>query len=427
MAPRDGRAADDVRPPGSPVAVAAVFAASGLAMASAVSRMPQIRIQVGASPTELAFALVCVGIGSVLAMPFAGHLVHRFSSAWVCRVSVTIALLGWSLVPLAHSVPILALILLFTGSGIGVWDVSMNVQGTVVERARSVVLMPMWHGLFSIGAVAGALAGAAAARWELPLGVQLPVVAGLLWGCAQAGSSWFIRDDMPGPAASAQAASARPAGAPPGDTPDGGPSHGPGTGSGAPTGRITRTEILLGLITLGTALGEGAANDWLALALVDNRGAPAAVGALTYAGFNLTMAIGRFTGGPLIARHGRVRALRVGGVVAAAGIVVLCLVPGTVPALLGAAAWGLGLSVVFPSAMSAAGEVPGRGSRAIATVSTIGYGGFLLGAPLIGLLARVMPLLRALLVVALVVMIIVVLAPAARERRPPARRVSAGG
>jgi len=72
--------------------------------------------------------------------------------------------------------------------------------------------------------------------------------------------------------------------------------------------------------------------------------------------------------------------------------------------------------VVFPAAMSAAGEVPGRGARAIAVVATIGYGGFLLGAPLIGLLAYTMPLDRALLAVAMLVLLIAALAPAARER-----------
>jgi MFS family permease len=64
-------------------------------------------------------------------------------------------------------------------------------------------------------------------------------------------------------------------------------------------------EILLGIIAFATALGEGAANDWLALMLVDNRGAPPAVGALTFAGFNLTMAIGRFSSGVVIQRYGR--------------------------------------------------------------------------------------------------------------------------
>ena len=68
--------------------------------------------------------------------------------------------------------------------------------------------------------------------------------------------------------------------------------------------------------------------------------------------------------------------------------------------------------------MSAAGEVPGRGPRAIAVVATIGYGGFLLGAPMIGFLAHTMSLDRALIAVALISLLIAILAPAARERNP---------
>ena len=181
---------------------------------------------------------------------------------------------------------------------------------------------------------------------------------------------------------------------------------------------ITRVEILLGIIVFGTAVGEGAANDWLALVLVDNRGAPAALGALTYAGFNLTMAIGRFVGGIVIERFGRAPVLRIAGLLGSAGVAAVCLIPSTVAALLGALAWGLGLSVVFPSAMSAAGEVPGRGSRAITVVSTIGYGGFLLGAPLIGFLAHSVPLDRALLAVAFLILPVAILASVARERGP---------
>ena len=150
--------------------------------------------------------------------------------------------------------------------------------------------------------------------------------------------------------------------------------------------------------------------------LVDNRGAPPALGALTFAGFNVTMTLGRFTGGVIIQRYGRVPVLWAAGLMACTGVAALCLVNSTLIALLGALAWGLGLSVVFPSAMSAAGEVPGRGARAIAVVATIGYGGFLLGAPLIGLLAHTMPLDRALLAVAVLVLLIAVLAPVARER-----------
>jgi MFS family permease len=135
-------------------------------------------------------------------------------------------------------------------------------------------------------------------------------------------------------------------------------------------------------------------------------------------GFNLTMAIGRFTGGAVIQRYGRVPVLRSAGILACVSVTALCLVNSTLVALLGAFGWGLGLSVVFPAVISAAGEVPGRGAAAIAQVATIGYAGFLVGAPLIGLLAHLMPLDRALLAVAGIVPLIAILAPAAKERSP---------
>lgn len=397
-------------PLGSPLAVAVMFIGNGLVMASSLSRTPSIRDQVGATPTSLAFALVCVGIGSIVSMPFTGRLVDRYSSMVISRVSTVICLGAWALVPLTRSVPELALTMLVAGLGTGVGDVAMNIQGNLVEQRRRRVLMPYWHGLFSLGAVAGAMAGALAASVGLSLAWQLPVVSIVLmvamwWATAfyipDAGLHSGVREEQPEepvfdePQVLATERQAVP----------------------APQGSsITRVEILLGIIVFGTAVGEGAANDWLALMLVDNRAAPAAFGALTYAGFNLTMALGRFAGGVIIQRLGRAPVLRVAGLMASAGVAALCLIPSTLVALLGALAWGLGLSVVFPSAMSAAGEVPGRGSRAIAVVSTIGYGGFLLGAPLIGLLAHRMPLDRALLAVAVLVLLVALLASVARER-----------
>ena len=94
-----------VSPMGSPFAVAVMFFGNGLVMGSSFSRMPGIRDQVGATPTQLAFALVCVGIGSILGMPFTGQLVDRHSSQTVSRVATAICLGGWAMVPLAGSVP----------------------------------------------------------------------------------------------------------------------------------------------------------------------------------------------------------------------------------------------------------------------------------------------------------------------------------
>ena len=400
---------------GSPAAVAVMFFGNGFVMASSFSRMPGIRDQVGATPTQLAFALVCVGIGSIVGMPFTGRLVDRYSSQTVSRASTALCLAGWAVVPLAGSVPVLALMMLFGGLGTGVGDVAMNVQGHLVEQRSRRVLMPFWHGIFSLGAVAGALAGALAASLGLPVAWQLPVVSLILAVAMWLATGLYIPD------AGMHPATQEPIDEPIFDEPQVIASD-QGALAALRRSSITRVELLLGLIVFATAVGEGAANDWLALMLVDNRAAPPAVGALTYAGFNLTMTIGRFAGGAIIQRFGRVPVLYAAGAIASAGVAMLCLVPSTVVALIGAAAWGLGLSVVFPSAMSAAGEVPGRGGRAIAVVSTIGYGGFLLGAPLIGFLAHRMPLDRALLAVAVLVLFVAILAPVARERRPhPAR------
>ncbi|HEY5769841.1 MAG TPA: MFS transporter [Terrimicrobium sp.] len=405
----DPKDAGTTLPTGSPFAVAVMFFANGLVMASSFSRIPGIRDQVGATPTQLAFALVCVGIGSIVGMPFTGRLVDRYSSQTVSRVATALLLGGWAIVPLAGSVPVLAVMLLITGLGTGVGDVAMNVQGHLVEQRHRQVLMPYWHGLFSFGAVAGALAGALAASLGLSLAWQLAGVSALLAVAMWSATARYLPD-----------AGLHPDAQPPTDEPIFDEPQVLATERGlvsAPRrSPISRIEILLGMIVFATAVGEGAANDWLALMLVDNRDAPAALGALTYAGFNLTMAIGRFAGGAIIQRFGRVPVLRVAGGTASLGVALLCLIPSTVTALIGAGAWGLGLSVVFPSAMSAAGEVPGRGGRAIAVVSTIGYGGFLLGAPLIGFLAHMMPLDRALLAVAVLVLLVAILASVARER-----------
>ena len=394
---------------GSPLAVAVMFFGNGFGMASTYSRMPGIRDQLGSSPASLAFALVCMGIGSILGMPFTGRLVERYSSRIVSLVATALFLGGCAILPLARSLPVFGGMLLIAGVGAGVGDVAMNVQGNLVEERRRKVLMPYWHGIFSIGAVSGALGGSVAASIGLPLGWQLPSVSMVLMGVMWLATTHYVRDRI------LHSNAAESVKEPIFDEPQAF-AQGASVADQEPRLSFEPIIILLGIVTFATALGEGAANDWLALMLVDNRGAPPAVGALTYAGFNLTMALGRFTGGVVIQHYGRVPVLRLAGALACVGVTALCLVNSTLIALLGALAWGLGLSVVFPAAMSAAGEVPKHSSRAIARVATIGYGGFLVGAPLIGFLAHTMPLDRALLAVAVVVLLIAILASAARER-----------
>jgi fucose permease len=382
---------------GSVRALVAVFALNGFLMAQVVSRMPALRDQVDASTARLGLALLAVGVGSMVAMPWTARLTTRFGSAAVVTVSAAVSVAGWATLAWVQTPTALTAVLFGVGLGVGVWDVSMNVQGNTLEHRRRRVLMPRLHAGFSAGTVTGALLGAGSAALGVPLQVQLPAVsvAGLLLLCA------CVRRFAP-------------------DADRHAPARDGGSDRPAPEprsrGRLRGAEVLLGVLTFATSLGEGAANDWLALVLVDERGAPEAVGALTFAGFNVAMTVGRLGGGALTRRTSRVTVLRIAGSTAVAGVLLVALVPSLAAAMLGGLLWGLGLSVVFPATMSAAGEVPGRGAHAIGVVSTIGYAGFLAGAPTIGLVAEQVGLDLALLVVAAVCSLVVLLAGVARER-----------
>ncbi|OLT23999.1 hypothetical protein BJF81_08840 [Ornithinimicrobium sp. CNJ-824] len=382
---------------GSVTAVMVVFAAAGFVMGQALARVPAVRDALGVDKAQLGLALMGMGLGSLLAMPFTGRLVDRLGSRRVVLAAVLVGCLGWGAVALAPSAPVLMATLVVTGVAVGIWDVAMNIQATHVEQQRDRTWMPYFHAGFSAGAVLGSGAGALLAWLGVGL-VQLPVLAALAAAAGVLGATRFVHETV-------------------GQERDGA-SGGPiGVQERPPRLGLTRLEILIGLVCLAAALAEGSANDWLALLLVDVQGAPAAFGALALTAFNLTMTVGRLVGGPAIDRFGRAAVVRAGGVLAATGILVVTLVPSTTMALVGGLLWGLGVSTIFPAAMSAAGEVPGRGNRAITVVSTIAYGAFLFGAPTIGLLAELVGLDRALFLVVAFLLGMVVVAPVMRDQR----------
>lgn len=397
---------------GSVVAVMVVFAAAGFVLGQALSRIPAVRDALEVDKAQLGLALMGMGLGSLLAMPFTGRLVDRFDSRRVVLVSVLVGCLGWGAVAVAPSAPVLLATLVVTGMAVGIWDVAMNIQATHVEQQRDRSWMPYFHAGFSGGAVLGSGAGALLAWLGVGL-VQLPLLAALAGVCGVLGAARFVREagaeqhgrvaEDPGRRALSD-----------------GPAGPEEEAEGRPARRgVTRLEVLIGLVCLAAALAEGSANDWLALLLVDVQGAPEAVGALALTAFNLTMMAGRLAGGPAIDRFGRAAVVRAGGALAVTGILTVTLVPSTTLALVGGLLWGLGVSTIFPAAMSAAGEVPGRGNRAITVVSTLAYGAFLFGAPTIGVLAEVVGLDRALFLVVGFLLVMVVLAPVMRDHRVP--------
>ena len=360
-------------------AVAAVFALNGLAIANWISRVPAIRDELELTPGQVGVLLLAMSTGAVIALPSAGAVVLRMGPARTVAAGGIAACAGMLVVGVGGgalgSAAVVAVGLFAFGSGAGMWDVAMNVEGADVERCLERTVMPRFHAAFSIGTVAGAGAGALAAAADLPLHVHLTAAAALIL----AGVLVSVRFFTPVVSAASSA--------------------------GTTDGRLPlvawreRRTLLIGLMVLAVALVEGTANDWLALALVDGYGASHAVGAVGFAVFVAAMTAGRISGTWLLDRYSRVVVLRVCTGTAIAGVVVFVFGGSLALALAGAALWGIGASLGFPVGMSAASDDQRHAAARVSVVASIGYTAFLAGPPLIGLLGDRVGVLRALLVI----------------------------
>ncbi len=356
-------------------AVAVAFAVNGLTFASWISRAPAIRDALELTTGQLGAVLLCASLGSLVALPLSGLVIGRLGPSTTVAVTGVLVALSLTVAGLgveAGTALIVCPALVAIGLTFSTWDVAMNVEGADVERRLGRTLMPRFHAAFSLGTVAGAGLGAACAATGVGVGAQLAGTAVASGGAAVTAARWFL---------------------PLIGRPDTGPPV------RATTAWRERRTLLIGVAVLCFALGEGVANDWLALAVVDGYGRSDALGAVAFGAFVAAMTVGRTVGGTLLGRHGRPRVLRATAVTAVAGVAMVVLGPSPAWALAGGVVWGLGASLGFPAGMSAAADDERMATARVSVVSSIGYTAFLGGPPLVGVLADHFGILDALLVV----------------------------
>jgi MFS family permease len=358
------------------IAVGFTFAVNGLAYAGWFGRAPAARDDLNLTPAGFGLLLLCLSAASLAAIPLAGPLVQRFGPAravLLASMSVVVGLVGLGSGTALGSVPLAGAGLVLSGIGNSTWDVAMNVEGAAVERRLGRTVMPRFHAGFSLGTVIGALVSAGFAAIGVSLAVQLFLTAAI----TAAVMVMIVRRFLPHadvPAGERRQVSVLDA------------------------WRTPRT-LLIGLIMLGFGFTEGAANDWLAIGLVDGYQATEAVGAIGFGCFVTAMTLARLFGGYGIERWGRVVVLRVTAASAAVGLLLVVSQHSLPLALVGALFWGAGASLGFPVGMSAAADDPLRAAINVSVAGSIGYGAFLAGPPLIGLLAEHIGVLRAILCV----------------------------
>lgn len=388
-------------------AVLIVFAMNGMAFAAWASRIPDVKHLLGLSAGQLGTTLLAVSAGSILGLPASGWISHRIGAAGSVALGLGSMAVGMTGIGLGVDVLgerwLVALGLFCLGLGVGVWDVGMNLEGASVERLLGRNIMPRFHAAFSGGTVFSALVGALMAWQHVPLTAHLltsavVIVVACLWATRSFLPRALESEDEPGTAGEA-----------------GSPAEAGGRAQlGVLSAWTEGRTLLIGALTLIAAFTEGTANDWVSVAFVEGHSLPTWAGVLAFATFLTFMTAGRIAGTSLLDRWGRVAVLRV--MLVGAGIGSLLVVFGSVPlAYLGAAIWGVGVSLGFPVGMSAAADDPERAAARISVVATIGYTAFIAGPPLLGYLGDHFGILRALLVVGAMVIVALLVLPAVRE------------
>ncbi|EEB9080784.1 MFS transporter [Salmonella enterica] len=367
------------------------FFLPGLLMASWATRTPAIRDILSVSTAEMGAVLFGLSIGSMSGILCSAWLVKRFGTRKVIRTTMTCAVGGmvilsvalWCALPL-----IFALGLAVFGASFGAAEVAINVEGAAVERELNKTVLPMMHGFYSFGTLAGAGVGMALTALSVPPNIHIILAA------AVAIAPIFIAiraiPDGTGKNASEDAHLQE---------------------KGLPFYRDIQL-LLIGVVVLAMAFAEGSANDWLPLLMVDGHGFSPTSGSLIYAGFTLGMTVGRFTGGWFIDRYSRVTVVRASALMGALGIGLIIFVDSDWVAGVSVILWGLGASLGFPLTISAASDTGPDAPTRVSVVATTGYLAFLVGPPLLGYLGEHYGLRSAMMVVLALVILAALVAKA---------------
>ena len=349
------------------------FMALGTLAGTWGAHIPSVKARYALSEGTLSMVLLSAAIGAVLSLFVAGRIVGRLGARGGSALAVLVMSGVLAIVLEFPGVAVLMFSMLFFGAAMSLFDVAINTEGAALESLGGVPIMSNLHGMFSVGG----MTGAALASMMLAAGVapslQLPIVCAAIALAGVLGSRGMLETHA--------------SGADGGDE-DSGKAH-----FAWPRGLL----LIIGLLIFCGMTAEGVMYDWSVLYLKQEVGMPQASAAIGYAVFSGAMALARFGGDALRERYSERALLRAGGGVAAVAMAVVLLSANAWIAMIGFALVGAGLAPVAPILFNAATRVPGVSrAAAIASVTSIGYSGFMVGPPLIGSLATASSLTMAL-------------------------------
>lgn len=333
------------------------FFIAGFALSSWAPLVPFAQQRLGADAATLGALLLCLGLGAVIGMPVAGALASRIGCRLIIAVGAVALTVVLPLLAIASTPMALGLTLLVFGASIGAIDVAANIHGTEVQNLAKRPLMSGFHGLYSIGGLAGASAVTIVMAAGLSAVAAALGVAVVIGCCLIVSLQGFLvtRSDNQAPLMV------------------------------VPKGIV----LVIGLLSMVMFLAEGAMLDWGALLLSQEKGVSLDVAGAGYATFAFAMTFSRVVGDRLVAWSGERAMLVAGFLLTALGVGLAAMSEDLIVVYASIVLAGLAAGNVIPVLFSLAGRqtfMPP--SHAIAAASMLGYLGVLMGPALLGYAAH---------------------------------------
>lgn len=358
------------------IAITTAFIINGSMAGTFYSRIADIKEEFELSNSALGFALLVVSIGVLVGLGFSGKQSAKRGSAPVTFYATYALGAALLLVGTANNYITLCLTFLVLGACLAIQDVAMNSHAIVLEHEADKRYMSTFHAMFSLGALGGGVVGAWFSQQSIDLMRHVAFIAMLVFLANFCIRNWFLPAEL-----------------------DQHPLEG--------KKKIKKPKVFLivGLLGLCAAIGEGSAGDWGAILARDTFDATPFISTLPYICFSAAMVIGRLFGDRAASKYGPMNLIVGGGLIAGIGLGGGLLVGGIGGVIFGWLAAGIGLSTVIPMLFSQAGEIAKTRfegqfapSEGVAMVSGIAYFGFLVGPPTLGFLGDAIGLRWAMLV-----------------------------
>ena len=358
------------------VAVRAAFIANGFTAGSLIARLPDFKILLDASTSQMGQFLFCISAGILFSLTFIGKIIAKQGSKPIAIFGSIITALV--LIPIAFSTSALpiAISFFFFGICITVQDVAMNSHAATLEHKTDRKLMSGFHALFSVGALTGGLFGGLCSQFDFSIRDQSLFLSVMFLITATTFRNFWLPAEVDKHEFEEKQKVKRPV-----------------------------IFIFIGMLGLASAVNEGAAGDWGGILARETYGASPFLATLPYIVFNIGMVGGRFAGDYIMERVGTYKILFRAGLISGTGLAIGILIGNIYSQIFAWFTIGLGMSVVIPAVFSAgaaiarerfAGQI--APSQGVAIVSGISYFGFMGAPPTIGFIADVITLRWAMLI-----------------------------